>query len=286
MRGFLFLLALAALPSLLARAQTPALAPEPAVLVGTYRLTYQIDSTTATKRSETLYLLLGKTLSKFESRGEQAFDSLLVVYEAVPVSQVDASLSTSQLIALAHSRFHYTIYKIAASRQVYYYDRISTTRYRYEEPANSLSWTITPTTATVAGYACQRATASYGGRQWEAWFTRAVPVSEGPYKFYGLPGLIVKVSDARQHYVFELAKLTKPTTERLITLPKKMPVTTDRAAFRQALAAYNADPVGSLTAANNGQPTIISSADGSSPDQLRQRAIENARKRNNPLELR
>lgn len=175
----------------------PPLTPEPAALAATYRLTYQPDSTDPAKRSEILYLLLGKTLSKFESRGEQAFDSLLVVYEGKSINQVDASIATSQLIALAHSRFHYTIYKLAASQQVYHYDRITSTRYCYEEPAGSLSWTITPTTATVAGYACQRATTSFGGRQWEAWFTRAVPVSEGPYKFYGLPELIVKVADTR-----------------------------------------------------------------------------------------
>jgi GLPGLI family protein len=283
MRSFLFLLALAALTGFSATAQTPTLAPEPAVLVGTYRITYQLDSTNSAKRTEILYLLLGKTLSKFESRGELAADSILAFYETVPVSQADASISTSQLITLTRSRFHYTIYKLAASRQVYHYDRISTTHYRYEEPTNSLNWTITPATATVAGYACQRATASYGGRQWEAWFTREVPVSEGPYKFYGLPGLIVKVSDTRQHYVFELAKLTKPTTERLITLPKKTPIATDRATFRRAQAAYNTDPAG-WTSANDG--TTVTSTTGATPDQLRERAREIARKRNNVLELR
>jgi GLPGLI family protein len=283
MRGFLFLLALVAWTGFSDRAQTPALAPERAVLVGTYRLTYQIDSTNPAKRSEILYLLLGKTLSKFQSRGEQAFDSIIAVHEGMPVNQVEGSISTSQLLALAHSRFRYVIYKIAASRQVYHYDRIATTRYRYEEPANTLTWTITPATATVAGYACQRATASYGGRQWEAWFTREVPVSEGPYKFYGLPGLIVKVSDTRQHYVFELAKLTKPTTERLITLPKKTPITTDRATFRRALADYNADPAGWSSASDG---TTVTSLSGATPDQLRERAREIARKRNNVLELR
>lgn len=283
MRGFLFLLVLAALTGFSATAQTPALAPEPAVLVGTYRLTYQLDSANPAKRSEILYLLLGKSLSKFQSRGEMAFDSIVGANEGKSASQVDAAISTSQLITLAHSRFRYTIYKVAASQQVYYYDRISTTYYRYEEPAGSLTWTISPATATVAGYACQRATASYGGRQWEAWFTREVPVSEGPYKFYGLPGLIVKVADTRQHYVFELVKLTKPTTERLLTLPKKTPITTDRATFRRALAAYNADP-GGWSSANDG--TTVTSTSGATPDQLRERAREVARKRNNVLELR
>jgi GLPGLI family protein len=278
----LFLAAGCLLP-LASPAQTPALVPEPAVLVGTYRLSYQPDSTDPARRTETLYLLLGKTLSKFESRGELAFDSLLAVYAGQPVGQAENTLSTAQLITLAHSRFHYTIYKVAASRQVYHYDRITTTHYRYEEPAGALSWTITPATATVAGYACQRATARFGGRQWEAWFTRAVPVSDGPYKFSGLPGLIVQVSDTRQHYVFELAQLAKPTAERLITLPKKTPIATDRATFRRAQAAYQADPAGWTGAADG---TTVVSLDGATSDQLRERARAIARKRNNALELR
>ncbi len=184
---------------------------------------------------------------------------------------------------MPHSQFHYSIYKTVALKRVYSYDRLGMQSYCYEEPT-PLAWTPTPATATLAGYACQRATTTFGGRQWEAWFTRAVPVSDGPYKFYGLPGLIVKVSDTRQHYVFELAQLTKPTRERLLTLPKKTPTTTDRAAFRRALAAYNADPMGSLAAASNGRAGVYS-ADGSGQEQLQQRARENARKRNNPLEL-
>jgi len=283
MRAFCLLLTLAALPGRRALAQTPALAPEPAVLVGTYRLSYQPDSTDPARRSDIFYLLLGKTLSKFQSRGEQAADSLLTVADAVPFNHENAQLMLDKVRLLPRSLAHYTVYKTPG--HLYFDDRIGTTHYRYEEPAGALSWTITPATATVAGYACQRATASYGGRTWEAWFTRTVPVSDGPYKFSGLPGLIVKVSDTRQGYVFELAGLAKPTAERLITLPRKTPITTDRAAFRRAQAAYTADPVGSITAASGGRAGVYS-ADGTTTEQLAQRAREIARKRNNALELR
>lgn len=164
---------------------------------------------------------------------------------------------------------------------MYCYDNIGLQHYRYEEPADAFTWTITPTTATVAGYICQRATTTFGGRQWEAWFTREVPVSDGPYKFYGLPGLIVKVGDTRQHYIFELLKLARPTAGRLITLPKKTPIGTDRAAFRRAHADYDADPMGHLDPARNGGAGFIAQ----DPAAARQKARDNARKRNNPLEL-
>jgi GLPGLI family protein len=266
-------------------AQTPPIVPEPAVLVGTYRLTYQPDSTDPAKRSDIFYLLLGKTLSRFQSRGEQAQDSLVTVADAIPFNHESAQLMMDKIRYLPRNLLHYTIYKTVASGHVYFDDRIGLQHYRYEEPAGSLNWAITPTTATIAGYACQRATATFGGRQWEAWFTRTVPIAEGPYKFYGLPGLIVKVSDTRQHYLFELAQLTKPAAERPITLPKKTPTTTDRTAFRRALADVNADPIGHMSPAANGGAGVYS-ANGSSPEQMQQRAREIAHKRNNVLELR
>ncbi len=264
-----------------AQAPTPPLAPEAAALVGTYRLTYRPDSTDAKTRTEIMYLLLGKTLSLFQSRGEQAGDSLATAMDKLPFNQETVTLLTTQLLALPHSRFSYLIYKTTAPRRVYCYDNIGLQHYRYEEPADAFTWTITPTTATVAGYICQRATTTFGGRQWEAWFTREVPVSDGPYKFYGLPGLIVKVGDTRQHYIFELLKLARPTAGRLITLPKKTPIGTDRAAFRRAHADYDADPMGHLDPARNGGAGFIAQ----DPAAARQKARDNARKRNNPLEL-
>lgn len=258
-----------------AQAPTPPLAPEAATLVGTYRLTYRPDSTNPAPRSEIMYLLLGKTLSQFHSQGEQLSDSLLVEAYKMPFNQETSGLLWQQFLAMPHSLFHYDIYKTMPSRRVYCYDHLGLQRYRYEEPT-PLAWTITPATATVAGYACQRATTAFGGRQWEAWFAREVPVSDGPYKFCGLPGLIVKVGDTRQYYVFELLKLAKPATERRIVVPTRASAATDRVAFRRAKHDYDTNP--SVGAG-------VSSADGSSSEQLQQRAREIARKRNNSLEL-
>ena len=42
-----------------------------------------------------------------------------------------------------------------------------------------------------------------------AWFTSEIPIQRGPWKFGGLPGLIVKISDAKKEYNFELVKLER-----------------------------------------------------------------------------
>ena len=73
----------------------------------------------------------------------------------------------------------------------------------YDEPYPGQQWTLTQDTATVSGYHCQKATCHYHGRDFEAWFTAEVPVKFGPWKFGGLPGLIVKVYDTDHLYTFE-----------------------------------------------------------------------------------
>lgn len=79
----------------------------------------------------------------------------------------------------------------------------------YDEPYPDQQWTLTQDTATVSGYHCQKATCHFHGRDFEAWFTTEVPVKYGPWKFGGLPGLIVKVYDTDHLYTFECTNVER-----------------------------------------------------------------------------
>ena len=62
----------------------------------------------------------------------------------------------------------------------------------YTEPFDELQWEIEDSTTTILGFECIKAKADYHGRQWTAWFTPEIPVSDGPWKLRGLPGLILR----------------------------------------------------------------------------------------------
>lgn len=80
----------------------------------------------------------------------------------------------------------------------------------YSYPTEDIiNWSLTKETKQQAGYKVQKATTNFGGRKWTAWFTKEIPFSEGPYKFTGLPGLIVSIEDSQQQYVFNLLKSKK-----------------------------------------------------------------------------
>lgn len=101
--------------------------------------------------------------------------------------------------------FDYFITKIIPEQKVYYYDKVGAKQIYYQED-RPLKWDITSDVEKQYGYQAQKATVNFGGRTWTAWFTKDIAISDGPYKFSGLPGLIVKLEDDKGDYKFDLVK--------------------------------------------------------------------------------
>ena len=67
--------------------------------------------------------------------------------------------------------------------------------------AETPDWQLIPdSTTTIIGYPCQLAKTNFKGRTWLAWYAEDIPVSEGPWKLCGLPGLILRAYDAQQQF--------------------------------------------------------------------------------------
>ncbi len=91
---------------------------------------------------------------------------------------------------------------------------ITSSIFTYEEPKKDISWKVFPDTISLYGIACQKAVTEFGNRQWVAWFASAIPISDGPYKFCGLPGLILNISDVQNYWTFNLVSI-KNTSKRI-----------------------------------------------------------------------
>ena len=83
------------------------------------------------------------------------------------------------------------------------YGNIAPNFFVYTENLNPIQWQIGEATDTVCGYECMTAVGDYGGRRWQVWFTPDIPVTMGPWKFSGLPGLIMKAADLDGVHSFE-----------------------------------------------------------------------------------
>lgn len=74
---------------------------------------------------------------------------------------------------------------------------------------DEMKWNLLSDTQIYNGYTLQKATTSFGGRQWTAWFSKEVDIKEGPYKFRGLPGLIFIIEDDKKDFSYKLVKNIK-----------------------------------------------------------------------------
>ncbi|MDD4697512.1 MAG: GLPGLI family protein [Fermentimonas sp.] len=79
--------------------------------------------------------------------------------------------------------------------------------FQYTEAMPVQIWEMQQDTLTIAGFLCQKATCRFRGRSYTAWFAHDIPISNGPWKFGGLPGLILKVYDEGKEYLFECVRI-------------------------------------------------------------------------------
>ena len=99
---------------------------------------------------------------------------------------------------------------------------------------------------------------NFRGRTYEAWFTTEIPVKDGPWKFHGLPGLILEVYDIQKHYSFVFVGL-RSSDANITMLPRKY-TQSSREKYLKAYKNYIKDPVAFISAASGMKITLNSSS--------------------------
>jgi GLPGLI family protein len=78
------------------------------------------------------------------------------------------------------------------------------------EPSGTIEWELKNEHKTIGSYNALKATSSFRGRNYTAWYTEDVKVDIGPWKFQGLPGLILEVTDEEKSVMFNFSSATIP----------------------------------------------------------------------------
>ena len=82
--------------------------------------------------------------------------------------------------------------------------------YYYEEETPQIDWQLIAGDTTLLGYQCQKATCKFRGRDWTVYYTMDIPISEGPWKLCGLPGLVLYARESLGEFTFSCAGIEKP----------------------------------------------------------------------------
>lgn len=249
--------------------------PKGGKLILKYDLEFKSDSNSAETRHREFVLLTDGTESLFEELSALHKDSLTHVYENLPINENNVSIFTKQMTQIPRPVFSFVIYKHYSSKELIFLDKIGKVNYFYTEPAEIIVWSVTQEEKNVAGYSCKKATTIFGGRTWNAWFTEEIPISDGPYKFYGLPGLIVQANDSKSEYVFLLKNINQSFSNISVTPPKEKLTKTTKKELVQAKKDYQLSI-----------PTRMASNGAAAPESVVQAYMQRIKKQNNPLEIR
>ncbi len=203
----LFTYILLALSFATANAEDWVVNAEPSILEVHYTRIEVTDTTRRDSRflKEPVMLRIGKTMSLFCGTKKLWKDSLNAVNPALEFElyrqtmQDNRENGTHTLPGGYYWSYIYKNYPEGKVTERCYFDG---ERRLYEEDWEKPQWDVTDSVKTVLGYECFKATTDYRGRKWTAWFSPEIPVSEGPWKLCGLPGLILEAYDTNHDYTF------------------------------------------------------------------------------------
>ena len=238
-----------------------------------YKLTYIEDTNHLNyKCQEKMILFTGDVASSFQPYNGYKFEKVgrQKSAEGTMIEWPSSGISAAEF----SSNFFFIIYKRHDDGTITTTDRVPlSASFKYEEKADAFNWEITEETAVIDGYMAQKANCDFGGRRWEAWFTPEIPYSEGPYKFCGLPGLILNIADTDGHYVFELLSIEAPEPGTMVEfLDRDDYVVSTKKEFFKVF--------------DDNQKNIINAVKDNGGDaQMSQRIAQSAKSKNNPIEI-
>lgn len=82
--------------------------------------------------------------------------------------------------------------------------------YIVQERNAKIGWKIFNEFKMINGVKVQKAKGDFRGRKYVAWFSPDIPVKYGPWKFNGLPGLILSISDEKNEVAFHANSIKIP----------------------------------------------------------------------------
>jgi GLPGLI family protein len=243
-----------------------------------YLYSFQQDSTSKySAKSQEMVLQIRNRHSKFISANKLYSDSIIKICSNESVN----STSLNKILPLlqgssTHSYCKYRLYKNFEDK-----GNLTLTEYLNRKHIKtiekaSFKWQIAVNAdTTIMGYKCTKATTQYAGREYTAWFTMDIPISDGPYKFQGLPGLIVNIQDSQNQHSFQLTGFRKSTHLKSIFFVKNKYVEVSPEEHVKALNYHNAQLYNQI---HSNSITFDS-------EETKARALARLKTRNNYIEL-
>lgn len=175
-----------------------------------YELNFKQDSLkTATTNAQTI-LLCGRKYLMFTYYYDILKDSLYMDAEKKHMNGM--SIMGKAFTLMDNTKYPVLVIANLIQGTTIIREKSGVNYYQYEDSIPALRWQLENADSAIPGYNCGRATCHYKGRDYVAWYAKDISISLGSYVFGRLPGLIMKLYDSHNDYVFTLNGL-EPTPQ-------------------------------------------------------------------------
>jgi GLPGLI family protein len=127
-------------------------------------------------------------------------------------TDINSNVATATIIFGGSKRF---VYVDTYKDSLYTKDNIFSKQYLILEKTPAFKWVLGTEQKTLNNLVLKKATLNFRGRAYEAWYSEDYPVRFGPWKFQGLPGLIMEIYDTTKTYHFQVTAIKKTETKTL-----------------------------------------------------------------------
>ena len=251
-----------------------------------------LNKTEITK--ELMNLDIGKEGSNFYSRDVYVSDSTMNAYFEKQIQTTGSMNVDTKIMSQRKGSMRYKIFKSYPEFKISTKTRMGMDAYKVAED-RKMAWNILKEKQKIGEFNTQKASTEFAGRKWIAWFSTELPFQDGPYKFYGLPGLIVKLEDGEKTHQFELVGVSKYTSPTEKVSPFGQPnkeIEINQKQYKKMYLEERNDPAKTIKQAlANGAILQFRDQNGTeiSPAEMIKNKEKNAKannaKDNNPLEL-
>jgi GLPGLI family protein len=179
---------------------------EPAIIECRYIDRSIKDTLTGEIEADTMILRIGRNISCFYSKDVLFSDSLKLTPNGFQkwMRLLTQYIKEGRRLDLLGNDSDYYYLNYPEQGQISVRTTVSSKGVEYSEERETIQWEFRDSVKTVLGFECYLAEADFRGRRWSAWYTLEVPVSQGPWKLWGLPGLICEAYEDQGQYSYSL----------------------------------------------------------------------------------
>ena len=193
--------------------------PDTALAKATYNFVHVRDTNNRDKPyKETMTLLLGRSVSLYRSLDKQLQQEAMAAQIKSQMNNAQNPNSIDLTITSSGAITSDEYYQYANEKKLYIETNI-VNYYLVEDPLPAIDWKIQKDTMSFGALHCQKANARVKGRNYEAWFCPELPFRNGPWKLWGLPGLILEAYDTKKEVMFKFAGFEDIRKQHLLIGP-------------------------------------------------------------------